>query len=518
MVQKPQYKRQYLILEEHDKGWGLKSTGKPNGFVKIEARDGKGILEVGISGLKQPDLSKERYVVSLIFNQGAKENLLTIGDIGIDSLGKGKLTYSFNPSDLGGKGLTVADVGAVIIALDSIEWNWMEKRKIPLIAKTQDAMVNLNKALVFSKEENKEENLSAKKPLVADNSPNYISSEEGSEGSKEKQGKVKEDEIYQPESLQYDLSGYQQEPSQEHQEDRLEEYQSEEYYQPPEQYQSEEYQEQKHNQQDYQQQENPIEQYQQQSYYQKQYYQQQEDYQIQQPQPGNLSEEGEVLTENLIQSDVQDTVSQYIENEELKVETDIDAEGEMHQCLENCQDKECNCKHNDAQAENTSSKPIEQYQQYHSAYWDQVKKYLDNTLQMFEEVAPLKEGLESYRWWKIDNNNRTFYRTFLPFYGYINPVYHNSVAYSNDYTRLIARYGHHIFGMVDNEDGSIKYYIYGIPGRFESEDQPYGGSTGFVSWKQGVEVADMGYWLLHIEAKTGRVVIPLEVTMPGPQG
>jgi hypothetical protein len=49
-------------------------------------------------------------------------------------------------------------------------------------------------------------------------------------------------------------------------------------------------------------------------------------------------------------------------------------------------------------------------------------------------------------------------------------------------------------------------------------EQPYEGMTGFVYWhplqdKKGKK-GDYGYWILHIDAKTGNVVMPRKPTPP----
>ena len=85
-------------------------------------------------------------------------------------------------------------------------------------------------------------------------------------------------------------------------------------------------------------------------------------------------------------------------------------------------------------------------------------------------------------------------------------------------TDLIYKYQHYIFGITENENEEATYYIYGIPGRFVLSEQPYEGKTGFVYWHpledRAPKKGDYGYWTLHIDAKTGNIVMPQQTTPP----
>lgn len=157
------------------------------------------------------------------------------------------------------------------------------------------------------------------------------------------------------------------------------------------------------------------------------------------------------------------------------------------------------------------------YAENNRNYSRHIANYSLNILKFFEKVDPLRERLKGYTWWEIEYDRKNIYRGFLPFYNYIINTYY---PYQFNFKAtacqsLIRKYGHYIFGIVE-EDGEIKYYVYGIPGRFTKDEQPYRGMTGFTTWipKKGRNRERIGYWLLHIDAINGRIVSPLKPTYP----
>lgn len=121
-------------------------------------------------------------------------------------------------------------------------------------------------------------------------------------------------------------------------------------------------------------------------------------------------------------------------------------------------------------------------------YIKYLKEYINNIVNYLEEVQPFEKNLEGYRWWKIKT-------------GYME-----------------GNFDHYLVGFVNDEDGTLKYIVYGMPGFFTLADQPFSGMTGFVLWhpvKENLRGAgDEGYWILHIDAKTGQIAVPKEPTPP----
>lgn len=121
-----------------------------------------------------------------------------------------------------------------------------------------------------------------------------------------------------------------------------------------------------------------------------------------------------------------------------------------------------------------------------SQYIQNLKKYIEDVINHLQEVQPFEEIMEGYKWWRIENN----------------------YALNKD---------HYLMGLFFEQD-KVKYIVYAMPGKFNVFDQPYGGLTGFVCWRpskgQRFEYDADGYWIMHIDALTGQIVVPLKPTPP----
>lgn len=139
----------------------------------------------------------------------------------------------------------------------------------------------------------------------------------------------------------------------------------------------------------------------------------------------------------------------------------------------------------DTQQQKTSFKFVEETEEGYIKY---LREYVNNIVSFLEEVQPFEKKFEGYRWWKV----KTGYRE--------------------------GSFDHYLVGFVNDEKGELKYIVYGMPGFFTLADQPFGGMTGFVVWKPVKEnlrgARDEGYWILHIDAKTGQIAVPIEPTPP----
>lgn len=63
-----------------------------------------------------------------------------------------------------------------------------------------------------------------------------------------------------------------------------------------------------------------------------------------------------------------------------------------------------------------------------------------------------------------------------------------------------------IIGLITHR--TSRYYVFGIFGLPEKEFQPFGGVTGFVYYAKLHEADLGGYWLMYINADTGRICLP----------
>ena len=117
---------------------------------------------------------------------------------------------------------------------------------------------------------------------------------------------------------------------------------------------------------------------------------------------------------------------------------------------------------------------------------------------------------ENFKWWEIDDDKLNNKEGLLPYYKYIsNPPYKGSLEEVDVTCKdQIDKYNKYLFG-ISEKDGKITHYIYGIPGRHERNEHPYGGKTGFVTWLEDKSNTRNGYWLIYINAYTGSVVRPI---------
>lgn len=144
---------------------------------------------------------------------------------------------------------------------------------------------------------------------------------------------------------------------------------------------------------------------------------------------------------------------------------------------------------------------------------NQTTNYVLNILSFFPFIEPFKIDLMGYNWWKISIDDPREDKGFLPYFSYIAGGNHKYPLVQNTVTAraLMRVHGHYLFGLYNVND-EVKFYVYGVPGRFTIEDHPQRGTTGFNTWFEGRE--NIGYWLLYIDPTTGRIIYPINPMIP----
>lgn len=144
---------------------------------------------------------------------------------------------------------------------------------------------------------------------------------------------------------------------------------------------------------------------------------------------------------------------------------------------------------------------------------NQMTNYILSILRFFPYVQPLKQNLHGYSWWRIDDDGTDSYKGFLPYFNYLMSTNYKYPFLNNATTcfNLIRKYGHYLFGMY-KEERETKYYMYGVPGRFVTEEHPFKGITGFSTWYESIN--GLGYWILYIDPMTGKIIHPLNPMIP----
>lgn len=146
---------------------------------------------------------------------------------------------------------------------------------------------------------------------------------------------------------------------------------------------------------------------------------------------------------------------------------------------------------------------------------NQTTNYVLNILRFFPYIDPFKYNLSGYNWWKIDLEDSYEQRGFLPYFSYIIGGNHKYPVIGNAVTanELMRKYEHYLFGIYNSND-EVKFYVYGIPGKFIKEEHPQRGATGFNTWYKSYDDENEGYWILFIDSLTGKVIYPINPMIP----
>lgn len=141
---------------------------------------------------------------------------------------------------------------------------------------------------------------------------------------------------------------------------------------------------------------------------------------------------------------------------------------------------------------------------------------LYKVLKDYKELEPLSVKIQDLNWWYIPYDETGVRNGFLPYYNQIISSYY-PYPMSNRVTTcsfLMKKYGHYVFGIF-KEKGEIARFVYGVPGEFKKEEQPYKGVTGFKNWSYSNKESDErhGYWLVFVNPKTGEATEPPQISL-----
>ena len=141
---------------------------------------------------------------------------------------------------------------------------------------------------------------------------------------------------------------------------------------------------------------------------------------------------------------------------------------------------------------------------------------LYNALKDYKKTEPLSVKIKNFNWWYIPYDETGIKNGFLPYYNQVVSSYYpypmsNRVTTCNS---LMKKYGHYIFGIYEDKDDIVKF-IYGVPGEFTKEEQPYKGVTGFKNWSYSNKEDEKGhgYWLAFVNPRTGEATEPPNIVL-----
>ncbi|NFE74201.1 hypothetical protein FDA09_13220 [Clostridium botulinum] len=133
-----------------------------------------------------------------------------------------------------------------------------------------------------------------------------------------------------------------------------------------------------------------------------------------------------------------------------------------------------------------------------------IGEYFEKIAQGFEEYNEGLDGVNNCKWYnvpvnKIDDlfNISDYNKYTLVYYPMLN------------YYPYISKTKHFLLGYKCNSDGELTHIVYAIPGSKDLSEQPYEGKTGYVTWTHD-DTRGSGYWLMFYDFQNSTVVVPMK--------
>lgn len=134
-----------------------------------------------------------------------------------------------------------------------------------------------------------------------------------------------------------------------------------------------------------------------------------------------------------------------------------------------------------------------------------VGEYFESIASGFENCRNKYDEIKFCKWYKVPVNDlhemcnmSNYNRYAVAYYPMLN------------YYPYIRKHKHFMLGYKCDEEGNLRYIVYGIPGEKNKDEQPYEGKTGFVTWVSDESRDGMGCWLMFYDFKNSTVVVPMK--------
>ncbi|WP_041701311.1 hypothetical protein [Gottschalkia acidurici] len=513
--------RKFIILNK-------KSDQNAKGHAKLEVRSGKGKVSLNLEGLDTQLDEDDIYKGYLVSNEKNNFKSVDIGIVDLTKDGRGTLDWEFNSSSVGGTGIDIANFNIVLIKLET---NHSSKLEIPLggYIHTDDRTIQI----VMNKLEKEVKKVRLKETKIKETE--ILDTEKIEETQEAEEENIEEKDIELEESLEQDpeeIENLEEIEETDGIEDIGEVEEDIEYTEDPkeiDEVEEDEVEEIERIIQDNLEDTIIQEEIEEISADTDEYIEDEEEYKSVRPM-FKKGEHGFIqdLQEYLIDKEIINAEDLEDDSEDTHVEEDIEDNSEYYTEDDYLEDDyikgEEDLLYDVRNAQGASAFMNDQNYLYNESYANnkytndsfanysqQIANYTLNILKFFKKVSPFKQEFEGYTWWEIEYDKRNINRGFLPYYNYLVNMYYpyNCITKYATSQSQIKKHEHYIFGVVQ-ENQKIRHYVYGIPGKFTEEDQPYGGKTGFVTWFEKEEDDDnLGYWIIYIDALTGNIVRPL---------
>lgn len=133
-----------------------------------------------------------------------------------------------------------------------------------------------------------------------------------------------------------------------------------------------------------------------------------------------------------------------------------------------------------------------------------IGKYFEDIAKDFEPYNEKLNDINYCKWYKVEVNNiedlcnqSNYNKYTLAYYPMLN------------YYPYINKNNYFLLGYKCDQSGELQYIVYGIPGSKDMDEQPFGGKTGFVTWTND-NTRNQGYWLMFYDYKNSSIVVPMK--------
>ncbi len=134
-----------------------------------------------------------------------------------------------------------------------------------------------------------------------------------------------------------------------------------------------------------------------------------------------------------------------------------------------------------------------------------IGEYFESVADGFQRCKGKYKEVKYTKWYKVpvrdlyEMCNMSNYNKYtLAYYPMLN------------YYPYIRKHGYFMLGYKCDSEGNLKYIVYGVPGKKDRDEQPYDGKTGFVTWVKDRGSDDVGCWLMFYDYKNSTVVVPMK--------
>lgn len=133
-----------------------------------------------------------------------------------------------------------------------------------------------------------------------------------------------------------------------------------------------------------------------------------------------------------------------------------------------------------------------------------IGKYFEDIAKDFEPYNEKLNDINYCKWYKVEVNNIEDLCNQSNYNKYTLAYYPML-----NYYPYINKNNYFLLGYKCDQSGELQYIVYGIPGSKDMDEQPFGGKTGFVTWTND-NTRNQGYWLMFYDYKNSSIVVPMK--------